>query len=290
MGLFKEGKVVRLLTDITGVEDRHGDMDFKVAGTKEGVTALQMDIKAKGLSHKTMVEALASAKQARLEILEEMLAVISAPREKLSDYAPKVATLTVPVDKIGEVIGPGGKMIKGIIEKTGTAVDVGDDGLVSITAVDESKVAEAKKIIEDLTREMVVGEVLEGEVKRITDFGAFVEILPGREGLVHISELAHEFVSKASDVVKEGEKIEVKVIGVDQEGKISLSKKALEKGSSQSGKRGGYEGSPRQGRGGNPGGNRGKRGHLGYRTPDWRKGRHPYRSPYGDRNPPRKKR
>ncbi len=274
MGVFKEGKTIRLLTDITGLEDQCGDMDFKVAGTKEGVTALQMDIKVKGLSHETMVKALDQAKQARLAVLEEMLKVIGKPREELSKYAPKVATLKIPTNKIGEVIGPGGKMIKGIIEKTGTAIDVKDDGTVNITSVEGEKVAEARKIIEDLTRQLQVGEVLEGEVKRTTDFGAFVEILPGREGLVHISELSHDFVSKATDVVKVGDKIKVKVIGISEDGKINLSKKVLEPGSS--GKR------ERKGE-------RGKKP-LGYRTPDWRKGRYPQRPPFGGRKSTHRKR
>jgi len=267
MGLFKEGKTVRLLTDITGLEDRCGDMDFKVAGTEQGVTALQMDIKVKGLSHKTMVEALGQAREGRLAILEEMLRVIGKPREELSKYAPKVVTLKIPVKKIGEVIGPGGKMIKGIIEKTGTAIDVKDDGTINISSVEEEKVAEAKKTIEDLTREIRMGEILEGEVKNLTDFGAFVEILPGREGLVHISELSHKFVSKSSDIVKVGDKIKVKVIGIDERGKINLSKKALES----------------RGRVGKTGEGRQRRKSVGYRTPDWRKGRYPHRPPFGGR-------
>lgn len=257
MGLLKGGDKIQLLTDITGLEDQCGDMDFKVAGTEEGVTALQMDIKVGGLLHETMVAALTQAKTARLHILEEMLKVIGEPREKLSEFAPKVEALKIPVKKIGEVIGPGGRMIKGIIEKTGTAIDVQDDGTITISSVDLEKVAEAKKIIDDLTRELKVGEILEGEVRRVTDFGAFVEILPGREGLVHISELSHEFVDRVSDVVKVGEKIRVKVIKIDEEGKISLSRKALESD------RGGSQGEK-------PTGER-RRKPLGYRTPDWRR-------------------
>jgi len=253
LGLFKEGKTVRFLTDITGLEDQCGDMDLKIAGTEKGITALQMDIKTKGLTQETMTEALGQARKSRLTILKMMLKVIGKPREALSKYAPKVATLKIPVDKIGGVIGPGGKVIKGIIEKTGTAIDVKDDGTVNISSIEEEKVREAKRIIEDLTREIKVGEVLEGEVKKLTDFGAFVEILPGREGLVHISELSQGFVNKVSDVVKVGDKIRVKVIGINEEGKINLSKKALEGGGKR--EEGGGE----------------RRGPLGYRTPDWRK-------------------
>jgi len=253
LGLFKEGKTVRFLTDITGLEDQCGDMDLKVAGTEKGITALQMDIKTKGLTQEMMTEALGQARKSRLTILKMMLKVIGKPKEALSKYAPKVATLKIPVDKIGGVIGPGGKVIKGIIEKTGTAIDVKDDGTVNISSIEEEKVREAKRIIEDLTREIKVGEVLEGEVKKLTDFGAFVEILPGREGLVHISELSQGFVNKVSDVVKVGDKIRVKVIGINEEGKINLSKKAL-------------EGDGKREEGGGE-----RRGPLGYRTPDWRK-------------------
>ena len=253
MGLLKKGEKVQLLTDITGLEDHCGDMDFKVAGTEKGVTALQMDMKVEGLDHETVVGALVQARKARLFILEEMLKVIGKPREELSKYAPKVVSLKVPVDKIGEVIGPGGRMIKGIIERTGTAIDVQDDGTVTISSVEADKVAEAKKIIGDLTRELKVGEVLEGEVKRITDFGAFVEVLPGREGLLHVSELAHDFVDRVDKIVKLGEKVKVKVIGIE-EGKIRLSKKALEPGGREHRLK-----------------DRRPRKPLGYRTPDWRR-------------------
>jgi len=293
MGLIKEGRTTRLLTDITGLEDHCGDMDFKVAGTERGITALQMDIKITGINYKVMAEALAQARKARLFILEEMLKVIGEPRKELSKFAPKVAAMKVPVEKIGDVIGPGGRMIKGIIEKTGTAIDVKDDGTITISSVEEGKVAEARKIIEDLTRELKVGEVLEGEVKRITDFGAFVEILPGREGLLHISELSHGFVERVDKVVKVGEKVRVKIIGIDGD-RISLSRKALEERSSGSDDRfgGNYSGGKivPGGRAFSAGGRRGgKPG--GYRTPSWRKpstispisrrrgeGGHPYRS------------
>lgn len=229
MGLFTDGKTFRILTDIAGIEDQCGDMDFKVAGTEKGVTVIQMDLKVKGLSHKLMVEALTEARKARLGILEEMLKVLGKPRGQLSQYAPKVAIVKIPTEKIGEVIGPGGRMIRSITEQTGTVMDIEEDGTVSISGQDEAKVNEARKIVEDLTREVQAGEIFEGTVKRIMDFGAFVEILPGKEGLVHVSELAHNFVSKPEDVVKIGDKIKVKVIEIDQLGRINLSKKALEK-------------------------------------------------------------
>ena len=229
MGLVTDGKTFRILTDIAGVEDQCGDMDFKVAGTEKGVTAVQMDMKVKGLPHKVMVEALADARKARLGILKEMLKVLDKPREKLSQYAPKVATIKVPIEKIGEVIGPGGRMIRRLTEQTGTEINIDDDGMVSITGPDEEKVNEARKMVDDLTREVQVGEIFEGTVQRIMDFGAFVEILPGKEGMVHVSELSYTFVAKPTDVVNIGDKIKVKVIEIDQMGRINLSKKALEK-------------------------------------------------------------
>jgi len=229
MGLFTDGETFRVLTDIAGLEDQCGDMDFKVTGTEKGVTAIQMDLKVKGLPHKIMVEALAQAHKARLGILEEMLKVLGKPREAVSKYAPKVAVVKIPVNKIGEVIGPGGRMIRSITEQTGAIVDIEEDGTVCISGQDEGKVAEAKKIVEDLTREVMVGEIFEGTVKRLMDFGAFVEILPGKEGMVHVSELSYNYVSRPSDVVKIGDKIRVKVIEIDQVGRINLSKKALEK-------------------------------------------------------------
>lgn len=230
MGLYTDGKTYRVLTDIAGIEDHTGDMDFKVAGTAKGITAVQMDLKVGGIPHKVMDQALAQAREGRLFILEEMLKVIAKPREKLSQYAPKVVFIKIPVDKIGEVIGPGGKMIKSITEATGTVIDVEEDGAINISGQDADKVAEAKKIVEDLTREIKVGEVFDGTVKRVTDFGAFVEILPGKDGLVHVSELAPGYVERVSDVVKVGDQFKVKVIGVDDQGRIKLSKRALEPG------------------------------------------------------------
>uniref|UniRef100_A0A831YYS9 Polyribonucleotide nucleotidyltransferase n=1 Tax=candidate division WWE3 bacterium TaxID=2053526 RepID=A0A831YYS9_UNCKA len=280
MGLVTDGKVFRILTDIAGVEDECGDMDFKVAGTEKGVTAVQMDMKVKGLPHEVMAEALAEARKARLGILKEMLEVLDKPREKLSQYAPKVATIKVPIEKIGEVIGPGGRMIRRITEQTGTEIDVDDDGTVNISGPDEQKVQEARKMVDDLTREVQVGEIFEGTVQRIMDFGAFVEILPGKEGMVHVSELSSNFVAKPTDVVNVGDKIKVKVIEIDPMGRINLSKKALE-GSSR-----GYPERPRDNHG-RPSGRRPFRpgGFGGGRLPrrpgfGQPKSREPYRSRY----------
>ena len=244
MGLFTDGKTFRVLTDIAGIEDQCGDMDFKVAGTAKGVTVIQMDIKVKGLPHKVMVEALAAAHKARLGILEAMLKVLDKPREALSKYAPKVAIIKVPIERIGEVIGPGGRMIRRLTEQTGTEINIDDDGTVSISGPDEDKVNEARKLVDDLTREVQVGEIFEGTVQRIMDFGAFVEILPGKEGMVHVSELAYSFVAKPTDVVNIGDKVKVKVIEIDAMGRINLSKKALEKPPE------GYQERPREDRGG----------------------------------------
>ena len=262
MGLFTDGKTFRVLTDITGIEDYSGDMDFKVAGTEKGLTVVQMDLKVKKVSHKVMTEALEKARKAQLHILKEILGVIGKPREKLSKYAPKVSSLKISTEKIGEVIGPGGRMIRSITERTGVEIDIGEDGTVTFSAQEEEKVQEAKKIVEDLTREVEVGEVFEGTVKRVTDFGAFVEVLPGKEGLVHVSALSHEFVSKPTDVIKVGDKVKVKVIEIDERGRINLSKKALEKQEDGSGKKRSDQGQ---------GGDR-KRRPLGYRTPSYRKG------------------
>ena len=265
MGLFTDGKTVRVLSDIAGIEDECGDMDFKVAGTEKGITAVQMDLKVKGISHKIMTEALDSARKARLHILEQMLKVIAKPREELSKYAPKVATVKIDTEKIGTVIGPGGRMIRSITETTGAAIDIEEDGTVTITAKEEESLQAARKLIEDLTREVEVGEVFDGEVKRLMDFGAFVEVLPGKEGLVHVSQLSHDFVSKPADVVKVGDKIKVKVIEIDELGRINLSKKALEKAPPGGGERGENQRGDDRDRG------RGRTS-TGSRTPDRRRG------------------
>ncbi len=227
MGLIKENDKVIVLTDILGDEDHFGDMDFKVTGTSEGITAFQMDIKISGLDLELMAQALDKAKTARLHILEKMNAVISENRSDLSAYAPRIITIKVKVSKIGEIIGPGGKNIRNIVEVTGAKVDIDDEGTVLIASVDGEAGAKAKAMIEAIVEEAEVNKVYSGKVRRITNFGAFVEILPGTDGLLHISEIDHSRVNQVEDYLKLGDKIEVKVIAIDQEGKIRLSRKAL---------------------------------------------------------------
>ncbi|MCR4440917.1 MAG: polyribonucleotide nucleotidyltransferase [Peptococcaceae bacterium] len=225
MGLIKEGEHYSILTDIQGMEDALGDMDFKVAGTKKGVTAIQMDIKIPGIDRNILRDALEQARKGRLFIMEKMLSVIAEPRPDLSPYAPRIITTTIDPEKIREVIGPGGKTIKKIIENTGVKIDIEDDGRVFIAAVDVEAGKKALRIIEDLTRDVEVGKIYIGKVNRITGFGAFVEILPGKEGLVHISHLAEERVGKVEDVVSVGDEILVKVTEIDRQGRINLSRK-----------------------------------------------------------------
>lgn len=223
MGLIKEGENVAVLTDILGLEDALGDMDFKVAGTEQGITALQMDIKIDGLTLDIIEKALEEARQARLFILKKMTEVISEPRKKLSPYAPRVYTLKVDASKIGDIIGPGGKVIRGIIEETGATIDIEQDGTVFIAAKEEMGVEQAKQMIEAIVREVKVGERFLGTVTRVADFGAFVEVLPGKEGLVHISKLSPQRVRSAKDVVKVGEKILVEVTEIDSLNRINLA-------------------------------------------------------------------
>lgn len=224
MGLVIENeKNVVVLTDITGLEDGNGDMDFKVAGTKEGVTALQLDVKTLSLTLPILKKALVQAKDARLEILDVMKKCISKPKSKVSKYAPKIKSVTIPQDKIGELIGPGGKTIKKLMLDTGTQVDVDDDGVVSICGEDQEKVQKAVDFVESLTKEVVPGEIYKGEVKRIENYGAFVEILPGKEGLVHVSSMAEDFVKDPNDVVSLGQEVEVRVKKIDEMGRIDLS-------------------------------------------------------------------
>lgn len=227
MGLVAEGDRMAILTDILGVEDHLGDMDFKVTGTEAGITAFQMDIKTWGLTIDLMDKALDQARRARLFVLGKMNAALSTPRSELSPYAPRIITIKIPVDKIGEVIGPGGKMIRSIIEATGAKIDIEDDGTVVIASVDQLAGEAARDKILALTEEAEMGRVYRGKVKRIAAFGAFVEILPNVDGLVHISELEHFRVAKVEDVVNIGDEIEVKVIGIDPEGKVRLSRKVL---------------------------------------------------------------
>jgi polyribonucleotide nucleotidyltransferase len=226
MGLIKEGDRVAVLSDILGDEDHLGDMDFKVTGTHEGITALQMDIKITGLSREILEKALHQAKEGRQHILGKMAEALASPRDELSPHAPRIHTLQIRPDKIRDVIGPGGKMIRAIIEQTGVAIDVEDDGTIAIASPDEQSVQKAIDIIKGLTQEPEAGEFYKGIVKRIVEFGAFVEILPGQEGLLHISELAPERVKAVGDVLKEGEDVVVKVVSVDrQTGKMRLSRK-----------------------------------------------------------------
>lgn len=223
MGLVsKSDEEYVVLTDIVGLEDFAGEMDFKIAGTREGITAIQLDVKNKGLTSKMIKEIFEQGKKARVEILEKMNSVISKPRKEISPYAPKVIVLTPPQEKIGEIIGPGGKNIRSLIAKTQTEINVGDDGKVTISGLDKEKVEEAAKLIENMTREIKVGEMFEGEVKRILPFGAFVELIPGKEGMVHVSKMGAGYVRNANDVVKVGQKIKVKVHEVDSQGRINL--------------------------------------------------------------------
>ena len=227
MGLISDGTNYTVLTDIQGLEDHLGDMDFKVAGTKDGITALQMDIKIQGITEQILREALTQAKKARFEILEELTSTISEPRKELSPYAPKIEMISIHPDKIKVVIGRGGETINSIIDETGVKIDIDQEGHVSIASTDAAMIQRAKEIIEDLTREIEVGQVYEGTVRRIEKFGAFVEIAKGKDGLVHISELAHERVGKVEDVLALGDKVTVKVIEIDGQGRINLSRKAL---------------------------------------------------------------
>jgi len=222
-----------VLTDIVGMEDAYGDMDFKVAGTARGLTALQLDIKLRGINYGILAEALSQAREARLEILEKMSSAISASRSELSPYAPRMYEMTIDQSKIGSVIGPGGRIIRSIIDETKTTIDINNDGKVLVGSPNEEAAQKAIKIIEDLTREVEQGEVYTGKVTRLFNFGAMVEILPGKEGLVHISELANYHVPQVEDVVKVGDEIMVKVIGIDNSGRINLSRKAVFEGLSR---------------------------------------------------------
>ena len=227
MGLIKEGNEFAVLTDILGDEDHLGDMDFKVAGTVDGINALQMDIKIDGITREIMETALAQAKDGRMHILGEMNKAIEAPREEVSRYAPRYITMKIHPDKIRDVIGKGGATIRSITEETGATVDISDDGTVKIFSVDKSAGDEARKRVELITADVEVGMIYEGRVARLMDFGAFVTILPGKDGLVHISQISDERVEKVSDKLSEGDTIKVKVLEVDKQGRIRLSMKAV---------------------------------------------------------------
>jgi len=229
MGLIMDEKTGKyaVLSDIAGAEDHYGDMDFKVAGTRAGITALQMDIKVGGITTDIMRAALEQARKGRLHILQKMEEAIAAPRANISTFAPRIVTIKIPVDKIRDVIGPGGKMIRSIIERTGVKIDVEDDGRVNVASADETAAQKAISIIQELTATPELNKTYMGKVQRITDFGAFIEILPGMDGLLHVSEIAHYRVKDVRDELKEGEQVMVKVINVDPSGKIRLSRKAL---------------------------------------------------------------
>ncbi len=252
MGMIKEGDEVAILTDIQGIEDHLGDMDFKVAGSERGITALQMDIKVPGVTAEILERAIAQANEARLYILGKMTEVIDRPREELSPYAPRIIHFTIDPDKIRDVIGPGGKIIKKIIDETGVEIDIEDDGRVYIAAVDPVAGKRALDIIEGITKEVQVGEIYNGKVTRVTDFGCFVEVipgvlgLPGKEGLVHISQLAHHRVAKTEDVVKEGDSILVKATGYDSQGRLKLSRKEALPPPGELAEAQGYGGPPRR--------------------------------------------
>ena len=230
MGLIKEGEEVRILTDIQGIEDFLGDMDFKVAGTEKGITALQMDMKITGLALKTVAEAVNQARQARLHILEKMLEAIDKPREGLSPHAPRLLSFRIDPELIGTVIGPGGRTIKGITERTNTKIDIEDGGLVTIASHDGAAAEEAQRIIEGLTRRVSEGEVFTGAVTRVIPIGAFVEILPGKEGMIHISQLSESRVEKVEDVVNVGDQVTVRVREIDNRGRINLTLRGVPQG------------------------------------------------------------
>ena len=228
MGLIKEGDQFAILTDILGDEDHLGDMDFKVAGTEAGVTALQMDIKIEGINKEIMEQALTQARKGRLQILGEKAKALAEPRSEMSQYAPRITTIRIPTDKIRDVIGKGGVTIRAISESTGATIDIEDDGTIKIASADLSASEAARKRIEQITADVEVGTIYEGKVVRLMDFGAFVNILPGKDGLVHISQISEERVANVSDKLSEGDMVKVKVLEVDKQGRVRLSIKAVE--------------------------------------------------------------
>jgi polyribonucleotide nucleotidyltransferase len=226
MGLVMEGDKYAVLTDIAGAEDHYGDMDFKVAGTREGITGMQMDIKVPNITTAIMKEAMEQARRGRLFILDKMYEAMPQPNSAISQYAPRIYTLHIPTDKIRDVIGPGGKVIRGIIEQTGVKIDVEDDGTVHVASADEASANKAIQIISDLTASAEIGKTYLGKVVRLVDFGAFVEIFPGTDGLLHISEIAENRIKDVRDELKEGDQILVKVLALEGN-KIKLSRKAV---------------------------------------------------------------
>ena len=225
MGLVMEGDRYAILSDIIGLEDHLGDMDFKVAGTETGITAFQMDIKIEGITPEIMRDALEQASEGRLHILGKMKEAIPQPEKQMSPHAPRIVTLQVPIDKIGDVIGPGGRIIKGIVEETKADVNIDNDGTVTISGHNQKSLDSAVDIVMSIIAEVEVGKIYRGTVKRVMEYGAFVEILRGKEGLVHISKLDHKKVNNVSDILKEGDVVNVKVLGIDKIGRIDLSRK-----------------------------------------------------------------
>jgi polyribonucleotide nucleotidyltransferase len=294
MGMVKGDDRTVVLTDIAGAEDHDGDMDFKVAGSEKGITALQMDIKVTGLSREIMVQALQQAKEGRLYILDKMKTAISTPRTELSSFAPRLYTINIPKDRIRDVIGSGGKTIRWIVEETGCKIEVEDDGRVTIASSDETSANKAIDIIKGLTASPEIGKTYKGTVKRIEAYGAFVEILPGQDGLLHVSEIAHTRVNKVEDFMQLGDQVEVQVVGVEPDsGKIRLSRKPLlpppteeELAAARAARpdRGPRPGGDREHRGGDRdrGGRGGHGGHGGHRGGDRDRGP---RRDRGDREP-----
>jgi len=227
MGLIKEDNEEIILTDIAGLEDHYGDMDFKIAGTADGITAIQMDLKIRGIDVELIEKIMLQAKSARLFVLEKMNQTIDKPRDKISSYAPKIYNIKLTPEKIALIIGPGGRNIRRIIGETGVEINIGDDGLVSISSIDEANLNRAVEMVNSLIQEIKVGEIYKGKITRVASFGAFCELYPGKEGLIHISELSHKFVKDVSDIVKVGDEVNVKVIGIDDQGRISLSLKQV---------------------------------------------------------------
>ncbi|HEY1629122.1 MAG TPA: S1 RNA-binding domain-containing protein, partial [Tepidisphaeraceae bacterium] len=272
VGLVQEGDRKELLTDILGEEDHFGDMDFKVCGTRDGITAIQLDIKIEGLDYEIIRKTLHRAKEARLKILDKMAAVLPAPRPEISKYAPRLLTIKIDPEKIGKIIGPGGKNIKAIQEETGAQIDIEDDGTVYISAVDGGAAEKCRDIIEAMTAEVKVGKIYNGKVVSIKEFGAFVEIAPETDGLCHVSELSDKYVQNVTDYVNVGDEVKVKVILIDDQGRIKLSRKAAMKELGETdpepvhaggdrGDDGGRDNGPRRDdRGGGGGGDRGRRG------------------------------
>jgi polyribonucleotide nucleotidyltransferase len=227
MGLIKEGNKFAVLTDILGDEDHLGDMDFKVAGTTNGVTALQMDIKIQGITKEIMQVALAQAKEARMHILGKMQEAMGEAKTEISDFAPRLYTMKINPEKIRDVIGKGGATIRALTEETGTQINIEEDGTITIASADGAKAEEAKRRIAEITAEVEIGKVYEGPITKILDFGALVNLLPGKDGLLHISQIAHQRVEKVTDFLKEGQIVKVKVLETDEKGRIKLSMKAL---------------------------------------------------------------